>query len=52
MSRKKIRPEIGQVDRKAVGRRIKELRGFDLTQADVAARIGIRQGYLSTVDAR
>jgi hypothetical protein len=38
MSRKKIRPEI--VQGKAVGRRIRELRGFELTQADVAARIG------------
>jgi len=38
------------VDWKAVGKRIRELRGFDLTQADVAPRIGICQGYLSTVE--
>ena len=50
MSRKKIRPEIVQVDWKAVGSRIRELRGFEMTQADVAARIGISQGYLSTVE--
>jgi hypothetical protein len=45
VSRKKIRPEIVQVDWKAVGERIRELRGFEMTQADVAARIGISQGY-------
>jgi transcriptional regulator with XRE-family HTH domain len=50
MSRKKIRPEIVQVDWKAVGGRIRELRGFEMTQADVAARIGISQGYLSTIE--
>ena len=50
MSRRKIRPEIVQVDWKAVGSRIRELRGFDLTQADVAARIGICQGYLSAIE--
>ena len=31
----------------AVGRRIRELRGFDLTQAEFAARVGISQTYLS-----
>ncbi len=31
----------------AVGRRIRELRGFDLTQQDFAARVGISQTYLS-----
>jgi transcriptional regulator with XRE-family HTH domain len=50
MSRKNIRSEIVPVDWKAVGRRIRELRGFDMTQADVAARIGVSQGYLSTVE--
>jgi transcriptional regulator with XRE-family HTH domain len=38
------------VDWKAVGKRIRELRGFEMTQADVAARIGISQGNLSTVE--
>ncbi len=38
------------MDWKAVGRRIRELRGFDVTQADLAKRIGVSQGYLSTVE--
>jgi len=38
------------VDWKAVGRRIRELRGFDLTQAEFARRIGVSQGYLSYVE--
>ncbi len=38
------------MDWKAVGRRIRELRGFDVTQADLAHRIGVSQGYLSTVE--
>lgn len=35
---------------KAVGRRIRELRGFDLTQEEFAQRIGISQNYLSTME--
>ncbi len=38
------------VDWKKVGRRIRELRGFDMTQAELAQRIGVSQGYLSTVE--
>lgn len=38
------------VDWKAVGRRLRELRGFDMSQADLANRIGVSQGYLSTVE--
>lgn len=38
------------VDWKAVGRRVRELRGFDMTQAELARRIGVSQGYLSTVE--
>jgi transcriptional regulator with XRE-family HTH domain len=34
----------------AVGRRIRELRGFDLTQHEFARRIGITQGHLSTLE--
>lgn len=33
-----------------VGRRIRELRGFDLTQEDLARRLGISQNYLSTME--
>jgi transcriptional regulator with XRE-family HTH domain len=38
------------VDWKSVGRRIRELRGFDLTQEEFAQRIGISQNYLSTME--
>jgi len=38
------------VEWKAVGRRIRELRGFDLTQEEFARRIGISQNYLSTME--
>ena len=50
MSRKIIRSKAGSVDWKAVGRRIRELRGFDMTQEDFANRIGVSQSYLSTVE--
>ena len=50
MSRKNVRSKTVSVDWKAVGRRIRELRGFDVTQADLAKRIGVSQGYLSTVE--
>jgi transcriptional regulator with XRE-family HTH domain len=33
-----------------VGRRIRELRGFDMTQEEFAQRIGISQNYLSTME--
>jgi len=45
-----VRPKAVSVDWKAVGRRIRELRGFDMTQADLASRIGLSQGYLSTIE--
>ena len=38
------------MDWTAVGRRIRELRGFDMTQAELAQRIRVSQGYLSTVE--
>jgi len=50
MSRKNVRPKYVSVDWKTVGRRIRELRGFDMTQVDLAHRIGVSQGYLSTVE--
>jgi transcriptional regulator with XRE-family HTH domain len=50
MSRKNLRSQPVCVDWKAVGRRIRELRGFDMTQADLAHRIGVSQGYLSIVE--
>jgi transcriptional regulator with XRE-family HTH domain len=48
MSRAK--PAHTTVDWKAVGRRIRELRGFDMTQEDFARRIGVSQNYLSTME--
>jgi transcriptional regulator with XRE-family HTH domain len=33
-----------------VGRRIRELRGFDITQKEFARRIGVSQGYLSSIE--
>jgi transcriptional regulator with XRE-family HTH domain len=50
MSRKNVRPKSVSVDWKAVGKRIREFRGFDMTQADLANRIGVSQGYLSTIE--
>ena len=38
------------IDWKAVGRRLRELRGFDLTQAEFAGQIGVSQGYLSSAE--
>lgn len=49
-SSKIIQVSKGQVDWKAVGRRIRELRGFDLTQKEFARRIGVSQGYLSDME--
>jgi transcriptional regulator with XRE-family HTH domain len=36
-----------KVDWKAVGRRVRELRGFEMTQAEFARSLGISQGQLS-----
>jgi transcriptional regulator with XRE-family HTH domain len=47
MSRKK---EVVHINWESVGRRIRELRGFDLTQSDFAKRIGVSQGYLSMIE--
>jgi transcriptional regulator with XRE-family HTH domain len=44
-SRGKVR-----IDLSAIGRRIRELRGFEMTQADFADRIGVSQGYLSALE--
>jgi transcriptional regulator with XRE-family HTH domain len=36
-----------KVDRKAVARRIREIRGFDLTQGEFARTLGVSQAMLS-----
>jgi transcriptional regulator with XRE-family HTH domain len=38
------------VDWNAVGRRLRELRGFDVTQQEFACRIGVSQNHLSTME--
>jgi transcriptional regulator with XRE-family HTH domain len=50
MSRESSRRPTGSVDWKTVGRRIREIRGFEMTQAEFASRVGISQSYLSTVE--
>jgi len=48
-STKKLR-EKARIDLHAVGRRIRELRGFDMSQEEFASRIGITQGHLSALE--
>ena len=38
------------MDWNAVGRRLRELRGFEMRQQEFARRIGISQNYLSTME--
>jgi transcriptional regulator with XRE-family HTH domain len=38
------------VDWKAVGRRIRELRGFDTNQAELADLIGVAQSHISAIE--
>jgi transcriptional regulator with XRE-family HTH domain len=35
---------------KAVGRRIRELRGFDMKQSEMAHAVGVGQSYLSAIE--
>jgi transcriptional regulator with XRE-family HTH domain len=49
MSRKTLLSKI-PIDWKAVGRRIRVLRGIDMTQDEFATRIGVTQSYLSLVE--
>jgi len=50
MSRKRSKSKVSEIDWPAVGRRIRGLRGFDITQADFASRIGVSQSYLSAAE--
>lgn len=45
-----MRPRDAAVEWKRVGRRIRELRGFDMTQEEFARRVGVSQNYLSTME--
>jgi transcriptional regulator with XRE-family HTH domain len=50
---KKSTPKIDpktSINWSAVGRRIRQLRGFDMTQAEFASRVGVTQGYLSLLE--
>jgi len=38
------------IDWKAVGRRIRELRGFDTNQAELADAIGVAQSHVSAIE--
>ena len=50
MSRRKLHPNRAPIDWKLVGRRIRELRGFDMTQEEFAQRVGVSQNYLSNME--
>ena len=49
-SRAKSSAKQVSVEWVAVGRRVREIRGFDMTQEEFAERIGISQNYLSTME--
>jgi transcriptional regulator with XRE-family HTH domain len=49
-SRTKSKDKLVSINWLAVGRRIREIRGFDMTQEVFAERIGISQNYLSTIE--
>ena len=49
LARKKSRSKA-EIDLPGVGRRIRELRGFDMTQVEFAHRIGVTQSYLSALE--
>ncbi len=49
-SRKSLRGKAGSVDWENVGRRIRELRGFYVTQEEFARRIGVSQGHFSYIE--
>jgi transcriptional regulator with XRE-family HTH domain len=47
VKRKSSKDQEGIADLRAVGRRIRETRGFELTQDDFAHQLGISQSQLS-----
>jgi len=49
-STSKQKSKLTAVEWKAVGRRVRELRGFDLTQQEFADRIRISQTYVSDME--
>lgn len=49
-SKKKTHARGVEIDWAKVGRRIRELRGFDMSQKEFARRIGVSQNYLSVME--
>jgi transcriptional regulator with XRE-family HTH domain len=45
--KRQINGQTSMSDLKVVGRRLRQLRGFDVTQADFARKLGISQSQLS-----
>jgi transcriptional regulator with XRE-family HTH domain len=45
-----LKENMAAIDWKTVGRRIRELRGFDMSQQEFAQRIGVSQGHLSYIE--
>jgi transcriptional regulator with XRE-family HTH domain len=43
-------PEKLDIDWRAVGRRVRELRGFDTTQSELAAALGVAQSFISAME--
>jgi len=49
-STKGLRTSLQRVDWHEVGLRLRELRGFDMTQQEFARKIGVSQNHLSTME--
>ena len=47
MSRRRLQ---NRVDWKLLGRRVRELRGFEMTQSELAELLGVSQGHLSAIE--
>ena len=45
-----MNPQRVPIDLIAVGRRFRELRGFEMTQSEFARRIGVAQSHLSNLE--
>ena len=47
---RRIARQKAKLDLRSIGRRIRELRGFDMTQEEFARRIGVAQSHLSALE--
>ena len=45
-----VAPKDLTIDWKAVGRRIRELRGFDTKQSELAESVGVAQSFVSAIE--